>query len=147
MAPLSKSSIQALVGVHPTLVQMITEFTEWYDVHVSNGIRTDEQEAEYVKEALSETTHSKHLVQPDGFGHAIDFEPTPIEWDNSTPATINGRPITKYEVECIGMLFAFKAYCFAKGVKVRIGADWNMNNSWRDNKFNDLDHAEILLDG
>lgn len=138
MAALSPLSINALASVHPTLVAELKEFSLWYDIHVLNGVRTQEEEDAYVKSGKSETEHSMHLIQADGYGHAADICPTPQEWDTSPPANL-----TKYEVECIGMLFAFKGWCAAKGIKIRIGADWNDENKWRDNKFNDLDHVEL----
>lgn len=142
MSALSPQSESKLAGVFPPLASAVRKFTMWYDIHVANGGRTlDEQKADVAK-GLSKTMNSMHLIQKDGYFHAVDIESTPQNWDNSPPAMIDGRPITVYEVEQIAMLFAFKAFAHCQGLEVRIGADWNNNNRWADNKFQDLDHAE-----
>jgi len=143
MAPLSKRSLAELIGVHPTLVKELTDFTLFFDITVIDGTRTIEQQKLNVLKKLSQTMNSMHIIQDDGYGHAVDFAPTPQQWENSPPAMVEGRHITQYEVECIACLFAFKAWCAARGIKVRIGADWNNNNLWQDNNFNDLDHVEL----
>ena len=141
MSAFSARSLAALDGVHPTLVQLAKEITEFFDCSVIDGTRTVAQQVENIKKGLSQTMNSLHIVQKDGYGHAIDVAPTPQQWDNSPQSNL-----TKYEVECIAFLFYFKGYAKAKDIDVRIGADWNGNNLWQDNNFNDLDHIELPLD-
>ena len=79
----SKKSILKLQGVHPDLVKVITKALEYttQDFSITEGVRTKEQQALYVRTGRSQTMNSKHLVQSDGFSHAIDVVPYPISWD------------------------------------------------------------------
>lgn len=141
MSDFTARSLGNLVGVHPRLVELAKEITQVFDCSVLDGLRTEAQQELDVQGHLSETMASKHLIQPDGFGHALDLAPTPQQWDASPPADL-----TKYQVECIAFLFYVKGYARARGLAVRIGADWNGNNLWQDNSFNDLDHVELADD-
>jgi hypothetical protein len=131
-----------LAGVHPTLVRILSEVTMHFDCTVLGGTRTLEEQKQNVAKGLSRTMASKHLIQEDGWGHAVDVAPNPQRWDNSPDADL-----TKYEVELIAFLFYVKGYAKAQGVDLRIGADWNGNNLWdsfeKANAFNDLDHIEL----
>ncbi len=147
MSAFSQRSLANLHGVHPTLVRILKEVTQFFDCSVLGGLRTKEQQAHNVAAGLSQTMDSMHLPQSDGYAHAADVAPTPINFDNSPPALIDGRAITKYEVEEIAFLFFVKGYAKAQGVNLRIGTDWNGNNLWdgleKANAFNDLDHVEL----
>lgn len=138
MSAFSAKSLANLNGVHPRLIRLMTEITQFFDCTILNGLRTEEQQEQNVANHLSETMNSKHLPQADGLSHAVDAAPTPEQWDDSPPSKLS-----KYEVECIAFLFYVKGYAKAQGLDVRIGADWNGNNLWQDNSFNDLDHIEL----
>lgn len=75
MFKLSKRSKSRLVGVHPDLVKVVFRAIQItpYDFGISEGLRTEALQAHYVARGKSTTYHSKHLEQPDGYGHAIDF--------------------------------------------------------------------------
>ena len=49
------------------------------DFSVREGVRTPETQKEYVAKGVSKTMASKHLIQPDGYGHAVDLYPSPID--------------------------------------------------------------------
>lgn len=129
-----------LAGVHPTLVRILSEVTEFFDCTILGGTRTVEEQKQNVAKGLSKTMNSLHIVQEDGYGHAVDVAPNPQQWDNSPPSGL-----TKYEVEQVAFLFFVKGYAKAQGVELRIGADWNGNNLTQDNTFNDLDHIELPI--
>jgi peptidoglycan L-alanyl-D-glutamate endopeptidase CwlK len=66
-----------LRGVHPQLIE-VTELAITYtvaDFGVHEGVRTIERQRAYVAANVSWTMASKHLVQPDGYGHAVDLVP------------------------------------------------------------------------
>lgn len=72
----NKSRLE-LNGVHPKLVAVVEraiEITE-QDFSVHDGLRTIEEQREYVRRGVSWTMNSMHRVQPDGFGHAVDLVP------------------------------------------------------------------------
>lgn len=79
----SKKSVLKLQGVHPDLVKVITLALSYskQDFSITEGVRTKEQQALYVRTGKSQTMNSKHLVQSDGFSHAIDVVPYPVSWN------------------------------------------------------------------
>jgi hypothetical protein len=138
----SSRSLGHLVGVHPTLVRLLSEVTEHFDCSILDGVRTVEEQKQNVARGLSKTMNSKHLMQEDGFGHAVDVAPTPIRWDLDVPSGLG-----KYDVQCLAFLFYLKGYAKGQGIDLRIGADWNGNNLWNEmdksQSFNDLVHVEL----
>lgn len=144
MSAFGARSRAALAQVHPTLIRILSEVTEFFDCSVLDGARSSQQQALNVANGLSKTLDSKHLIQPDGYAHAVDVAPTPQQWDGSPPAGL-----TKYEVQCIAFLFYTKGFAKAQGVDLRIGADWNGNNlidmAEKEHAFLDADHIELVL--
>ena len=74
---LGKHSWGELMGVHPDLVRVVERAIELtaQDFTVHDGLRTKEEQREYVRRGVSQTMFSRHLPQPDGFGHAVDLVP------------------------------------------------------------------------
>ena len=72
-----------LQGVSPRLVQVVQRAAAitTQSFVVFEGLRTLATQREYVRRGVSRTMNSKHLVQPDDLGHAVDLVP----W-------IEGRP-------------------------------------------------------
>lgn len=66
-----------LSGVHPDLVSVVRAaiaLTD-QDFRVHDGVREIEEQRELVERGASMTMRSKHLRQPDGYGHAVDLVP------------------------------------------------------------------------
>lgn len=70
-------SERELRGVHPELVRVVRRALEitTIDFAVIDGLRTQEEQNEYVRTGASKTMNSKHLIQHDGYGHAVDLVP------------------------------------------------------------------------
>lgn len=70
-------SEENLVGVHPDLVRCVrlAITTTPVDFMVHDGVRTIEEQREYVRAGVSKTLASKHLPQADSYGHAVDLVP------------------------------------------------------------------------
>ena len=71
---LSARSRSRLEGVHPDLsavVHRAIELTK-VDFGVTQGVRTLEQQEANVAAGKSQTMKSKHLIQDDGYSHAVD---------------------------------------------------------------------------
>ena len=83
----SKRSYNNLKGIHPDLSACVVACLYRYtpvDFVVIEGIRNIDEQKVLVQQGKSWTLDSKHLVQPDGFGHAVDLAPWVrggIPWD------------------------------------------------------------------
>ena len=128
---LSDLSLGQLVGVHPKLVAMVRQairLTE-QDFRVTDGIRTPAKQRRLVAAGTSWTLRSKHLVQPDGFGHAVDLVP----W-------VAGELNWSWQ-HCYKVAAAMSLAAYTQGVEIRWGGVWDlpMSANWRSAK--DLQHA------
>lgn len=74
---LSDRSRERLEGVHPDLVLIVKAALgiSKQDFFVAEGLRSLARQQELVARGLSKTMRSKHLAQPDGYGHAVDLYP------------------------------------------------------------------------
>ena len=74
---LGAKSRAELVDVHPALAHLVERAIEIsaQDFSVHDGLRTDDEQREYVRLGVSKTMASKHKRQTDGFGHAVDLVP------------------------------------------------------------------------
>lgn len=73
----SSISLLELNKIHPSLAQVIRRADELTSQPfiLYEGVRTIARQEEYVRRGVSRTLHSKHLVQLDGYGHAVDLLP------------------------------------------------------------------------
>lgn len=149
MFTLDERSLKRLNNkVHPKLVAVVKRAIELstVDFSVIEGIRTIEKQREYVKKGVSKTMKSRHLIQPDGYGHAVDLAPliekhlTDKEWqyskgdlDIGKDAKIPWNSWKAFEEVSKAMKQA------AKELNVRItwGGDWK--------SFKDGPHFQIEL--
>lgn len=77
MFKLGKKSMTALEGVHPIIASVVMEAIKitQQDFGVFEGVRTAARQKEYLRRRVTKTLLSKHLIQPDGYGHAVDLVP------------------------------------------------------------------------
>lgn len=124
---LSRRSENALVGVHPKLVSCVRRAIQitTQDFTVVEGLRTLEKQREYMAKGASKTLKSYHLVQRDGYGHAVDLYPY-----------YNGS------VQCEAPKSGFDAIAAAMkkaaaelGVRITWGGDWK--------SFQDTPHFQL----
>jgi len=86
MYALSKRSENNLIGVHPDLqkvVRLAITLTP-IDFGISEGLRLEKRQEGLFARGKSTTMDSNHLVQHDGFGHAVDMFVLPdgsISWE------------------------------------------------------------------
>lgn len=83
---LSSRSLAKLDGVHPSLVEVVKRAIEVtkVDFGVTYGVRTLAAQKALVAEGRSKTMNSKHLVQSDGYSHAVDlvaYVGADVSWD------------------------------------------------------------------
>lgn len=122
-----KRSRKNLEGVNPNLVKLAEKALELstQDFMVTEGLRTVERQKQLVAKGLSKTMKSKHIV-----GRAIDVVPYPVDW----------KDWSKF----VAIYNAFRRASEITGIKFRWGGDWNMNGSYRDEKFLDGPHFELI---
>jgi peptidoglycan LD-endopeptidase CwlK len=135
---LGNKSKEKLKGVHPDLVEVIEKAISIsdQDFTVLEGIRTPERQRQLYAQGrtapgpvVTWTLNSRHFVQKDGYGHAVDLAPWPIDWNT----------LSKFDAIADAM---FKA---AKELKVDIrwGADWDSDGNPRERGETDSPHFEL----
>jgi peptidoglycan LD-endopeptidase CwlK len=151
---LGTKSIERLSGVHPDLVSVVRRAIELtpQDFMVLEGVRTDKRQLELygqgrtpgelviagvnpglAKPELQKVTwtlKSNHFKQPDGYGHAVDLVPYPIDW-NTLP---------KFDAIADAMAKAAKEL----GIGIRHGADWDQDGKRRERGESDNPHWEVV---
>ena len=128
--PRSKSR---LTGVHPGLVAVVQEAMNYQvmDFTILEGVRTEERQERLYHDGYSKTLNSKHLIQEDGYAHAIDIAPYPVDWQDTARFYILNGVMRAAAISC--------------GVTIRSGADWDSDGQVKDQTFHDLPHYEIVL--
>lgn len=129
-----KSSLANLDGVMPGLVNVaklaitLCEFDG--TVIAGGGLRTPAQ-AQANFEAGTGIKDSRHIRQPDGWGHAIDLI-----------ALTNGKIDWKNLAAFRAMAIAVKRASAILCVPIRQGCDWNMNGTFGETREWDWPHLE-----
>jgi peptidoglycan L-alanyl-D-glutamate endopeptidase CwlK len=112
---LSQRSLDRLEGVHPEMVAVVEraiQLTE-VDFGVTQGVRTLEEQKANVAAGRSQTMRSKHLLQDDGFSHAVDvvaYVGSDVSWE-----------LNLYDNICD----AFKQAAEEVGCSIKWGAAWS----------------------
>lgn len=104
-----------LQGVHPSLVSVVTLAITYstQDFTVQEGLRSLAQEKVNVANGVSKTLASKHLVQIDGYGHAVDLVP----W-------VAGKPLWSWPL-IYPIAVAMRRAATEKGVTLIFGGVWD----------------------
>ena len=112
---LSQRSMDRLEGVHPDMTAVVERAIQLtkVDFGVTEGVRTLEKQKENVAAGRSQTMASKHLLQDDGFSHAVDvvaYIGPDVSWE-----------LNVYDDICD----AFKQAAEEIGVSIKWGAAWS----------------------
>lgn len=135
MPKYSKRSKAKLETCHPDLRKIYNEVIKCIDVTILEGIRTFEQQEEYLRKGFSQTMKSKHLPQSDGYSHAVDAAPYPIIWDDKLrfcyyQGIVKGIAHILYKNKEIGH-------------RTRHGIDWDGDGDIKEHKLFDGPHVEL----
>jgi len=135
-----------IAGLSPSLVAVLDEALEVYDMTLLDGLRTPERQAELVRTGASKTLQSKHLPGSDGLARAVDLAPYlpgigALVGDAAQVARFGEAYIHKQYAYLAGVIVGIGA---ARGVKIRWGGDWDGDRDTRDQTFHDLGHFEEL---
>jgi peptidoglycan LD-endopeptidase CwlK len=112
---LSSRSLGKLEGVHPKLQEVVKKAIGYTNVDfgVTYGVRDLEEQERLYKSGRSQTMKSKHLIQEDGFCHAVDvvaYDGSDVVWE-----------INVYDDICD----AFKKAAQEVGISIKWGAAWS----------------------
>lgn len=138
---LGSTSRKRLAGVHPALVRVVTRAIalSTVDFTVTEGVRTPQRQRELYAQGRTKpgrkvtwTLISNHFKQPDGYGHAVDLVPWPVDWEGPVH-------FPKFDA----MAQAMFAAADELGVNIRWGADWNQNGKPRERGESDSPHFEL----
>ncbi len=135
-----EASERNLEGVHPQLVAVVRKALSYgiIDFSVREGVRTLERQKILLGEGATKTLDSKHITQADGFGHAVDLYPSPIDMVKVNKGDC--REIVRFGLIAGCMLRAAEEV----GLKIRWGADWDSDGQVLDHTFFDAPHFEIV---
>ena len=130
MSRYGKRSMAHLEDVHPLLVDWALELVTIVDHSVIDGVRDLTTQAEYVARGVSQTMKSQHLIQDDGYGHALDLAPYPVD------RTDHRR---FYILAGAGIALAKKM-----NIPITWGGRWNPDDTqFKQPSFNDMGHFQI----
>ena len=133
---LSGRSLGKLEGVHPDLVETVKEAIKvsLVDFGVIYGVRSLAEQQKLYDAGRSQTMKSRHLVQEDGYSHAVDL----MAYDGSNPSW----DIVMYDDIADAMLMAANK----TGAKIFWGAAWQIDDitSW-DGTMEDAMNAYVDL--
>jgi peptidoglycan LD-endopeptidase CwlK len=136
----SAQSLACLKGVDPDLVFLAHQVMglQIMDFSVREGVRSLDRQKELVRIGKSKTMRSKHLIQSNGYGHAIDVYPHPIDMKRVNDG--NAREIARF-----GMLYGlFAVIAKQRGIKIISGMDWDGDGETLDHTFFDGPHIQLV---
>lgn len=134
------TSKKRLEGVHPRLRRVIERAIEIsaIDFSVLEGVRSPARQRELYAQGRTKpgkivtwTLNSNHFRKADGFGHAVDLVPYPVDWED-----------TKKFDEIAAAVFQAADEL---GERVRWGADWDEDGKPRERGESDSPHFELVL--
>ncbi len=132
---------ERMIGVHPKLIAVVRAASDSVPILVTEGVRTlQRQKALYAQgrtkpgKMVTWTLNSKHRVQPDGFGHAVDLVPYRAD------GTIDWKDLASFD----RMANAMFAAAAARKVEIRWGADWDRDGNRREQREHDSPHFELF---
>lgn len=137
MPRFSRSSKKRLATCDARLQNILNQVIKYYDCKVLCGHRSkEEQNAAYnsrPQRSKVKWPKGKHNTTP---SLAVDVAPYPIpyEWGEDWRDRVKF-----YELKAIIFFVAAQ-----QDVNIRFGGDWDNDKDYKDNKFNDLVHFEII---
>ena len=129
MPQFSKRSLSRLASCDAQLQMVCNAAIEKTDFAVLQGYRGEAEQNDAFDRGMSKLRYpkSKHNAWP---SRAVDIAPYPIDW-NDTKRFVALADIMLAEAKRLG-------------VNMRWGGDWNRNGEWRDEKFRDMPHFELV---
>lgn len=129
MPHFSETSLTRLATCDERLQRICMELIRQYDVKIIQGFRSQMEQDKAFKEGKSKKRWpmSRHNQHP---SMAVDVVPYPIDWED--------------QERFFYMAGLFMAIANFMGINIRFGGDWDMDTDFRDQRFFDLPHFEII---
>lgn len=130
MDTIIKSNTINLQYAHPLIIKLFTEVAKHISIQILDARRGRAAQELAFRQGHSEVHFgdSAHNWVP---AVAVDVVPLPLNWNSAQPFIDLGQkfvlPIAKQ-----------------MGIKIRWGADFNMNGNYTDDHFKDLPHYELF---
>ena len=141
MPKYSKKSLDRLQTCHVDLITLFKEVIKKYDNSILEGARSTEKQKKLFDEGKSKldgvTKISKHQITKNrNKSMAVDSVPYPIDW----------KDLNRF-YHYVGYVKGVANTLYNQGKishKIRCGADWDGDNSFKDQSFHDLPHFELI---
>jgi peptidoglycan L-alanyl-D-glutamate endopeptidase CwlK len=140
MFSFSERSLNNLKGVHPKLVAVVKRalVISPIDFTVLEGVRSQERQNELWAQGRTKPgqvvtwiqSTGTHGIQSDGYGHAVDLAPYPIDWND----------FERFDQLATVMFAAAKEL----GVTLRWGGNWDMDDRIHERGESDSPHFELV---
>lgn len=140
MFTFSERSLNNLKGVHPKLVAVVKRALEIspIDFTVLEGVRSQARQDELWAQGRTKPgqvvtwvqTSGTHGIQADGYGHAVDIAPYPIDWND----------LKRFDQLANTMFIAAKEL----NVTLRWGGNWDMDTVIHERGESDSPHFELI---
>lgn len=133
MPMFSKTSKERLATCHPDLIEVLEEAIKHRDFVVVCGYRSNEDQQKAFDEGKSKAKpgQSKHNLTP---SMAVDIAPY-----NASLKTIDWTDAAAF-ARLAGVI---EGIAISKGIKVRLGLDWDNDGATKDERLFDAPHIEL----
>lgn len=139
----SKRSMDRLNTCHEDIITLMIEVDKGYENTILEGVRSTERQQELYKQGKSKldgiTKLSKHQItkeRPKSI--AVDTAPWPVDWAD-----------LKRFYYYIGYVNGIADRLYREGImkhRIRCGADWDGDRSFKDQSFHDVPHIELIIE-
>lgn len=140
-----KASLARMEGLHPDLVKVLKRAIQLSEIDFTliEGVRSVARQAELYAQGRTKpgpkvtwVKISNHQKKKDGFGHAVDIYPYPVS------LVLKGKA---KDWEPLFNKIAKAMFAAAKelNIKIRWGADWDLDNLPRERGETDNPHFEL----
>ena len=142
MPSYSNRSLSKLKGCRDDLITLFEEVIKEYDNSILEGSRNTERQQELFFQGLFKldgiSKISKHqITECRDKSMAVDSAPWPIDWND----------LNRF-YHYVGYVKGVADRLYHEGrmaYKIRCGADWDGDNSFKDQSFHDLPHFELII--
>ncbi len=151
MYKFGKKSLIQLKTCHKDIQIILNEIIKFYDFSVLEGIRTTERQQSLFADGRSKLDGinklSKHQGKEDENGNMVSFAVDVMPYKKGTNAfEVHEKERARFYM-LMGMVKATTKRLIEEekiSHDVRFGLDWDGDDTFRDNGFDDLPHAELI---